>query len=252
MYVSPNGTQLCGLADVGDNANEPLIATAEHTHGTPAKLRVLLLRRHAAESMRVVQSFDLSSTIKKFTSFAHWPGWNLFCAVLGSNSLHELCRSQGASTFDTIPRVHLLPEEVITICGLQTYGECRLAVSFGDKTLRVFRVAGATLCELQRLPRPDATFWEPRELLALPGGSLILRSRLADAANSETVIDAIECCAAQQDGSLARSNRLHVPDIELFLIGLLPTTDVWPTLCIAAFECSFYFSASILYSRCKD
>ena len=241
MYTSPRGTILSGLANVGSNVNDSLIATVEQTRGPPARVRVLLLRRNATASLHVVQSVSLNTIESSWTSFAQWPGGNVFCVVLGSRSLHELCHSQAASLtlFDSIPRVHSLPASVLTICGLQSNCECRLAASFDDKTLRVFRVAGATLCELQRLQHPDASFLEPRELLALPGGSLILRSRFVDTTNSDIKFDAIECCAAQQDGSLARSKRLHAPDIEFVLIGLLPTTDVWPTLRIVTFNCTY-------------
>ena len=227
LYTSENGTRLSGLANVGDNVNNSLIATAEIIPGIPAKIRLLLLRRDAAATLHVAQSADLNETENGWASFAQWYGGNLFCAVLGSSSLHELCRSQGASQtpFDNTPRVHILPEEVIAICGLQSNGECRLAASFYDKTFRVFRVSGATLCELQIVPRPDSNFWKPRTLLALPGGSLILGSSFRDASNSQTLKYGIECCAAQPDGFLASSKRLHAPFIDFALIGLLQSID---------------------------
>ena len=228
-----------GLANVGDNVNDSLFATAEQTYSpdSPAKVRVLLLRRNALASLHVVQSVALNETENNRTTFAQWPGGNVFCAIWGSSSLHELCRSQGASQtpFDSTPRVHRLPAQVIAICELQSNGECRLAASFFDDTLRVFRVAGATLCELQRVPQPNANYWTPRTLLALPGGSLIVKTYFKDAPNTKTRYG-FDCCAAQQNGSLAPVKRLHATDMNFNLIGLLPATDDCNTLRIAAFD----------------
>ena len=238
LYTSASGTRLFGLENVGDNVNDSLIATAEQSPPfTPAKVRVLLLRRNAAASLQVVQRASLNEIENGWTSFAHWPEGNLFCAVFGSSSLHKLCRSQGASEtpFDNTPRVHRLPAKVTTICGLQSNGECRLAASFSDNTLRVFHVACATLCELQRVPQPDANFWVPRTLLALPGGSLILGSEFREACNIKTRYG-IECCAAQQNDSLVTAKRLHVTDNNFNLIGLIPATNDYSTLRIAAFD----------------
>ena len=161
----------------------------------------------------------------------------MFCAIRGSSSMLELCRSQGASQtpFDSTPRVHRLPAEVISICGLQSNGECRLAASFLGGTLRVFRVAGPTLCELQRVPQPNANYWAPYSLLALPGGSLIVGSSFRDAPNTKTR-NGFECSVAQQNWSLAPAKRLHAMDMNFDLISLLPATDDCSTLRIAAFD----------------
>ena len=219
--------------------NDSLFATVEQTYSpdTHAKFRVLLLRRNALASLHVVQSVALNETEIGWTSFAQWPGGNACCAIWDSCSLHEFCRSQGASQtpFDSTPRVHRLPAKVGAICRLQSNGECRLAASFRDNTLRVFRVAGATLCELQRVPQPNANYWTPSTLLALPGGSLIFSSVFEDAPNTKKRFD-FECCAAQQNGSLAPAKRLHATDMGFNLIGLLPATDDCNTLRIAAFD----------------
>ena len=159
------------------------------------------------------------------------------CAELDSSSLHELCRLHGTSQtpFDNTPRVHLLPANVIAICGIQSNGECRLAASFRDNTLRVFRLA-ATLCEWQRVQHPNSNYWQPITLLALPGGSLIVGSAFGDAPDSKTMKYGIECSAAQPDGSLAPAKRLHATDINFELVGLMPTADGSHTLRIVAYD----------------
>ena len=85
--------------------------------------------------------------------------------------------------------------------------------------------AGATLSELQIVPPPDSNYCKPRTLLALPGGSLILGSLFWDASNTKTLKYGIEYCVAQPDRSLASSKRLHAPDIDFALIGLLQSID---------------------------
>ena len=194
-----------------------------------------------AGSLHVMHNIGLNETHCNLTSFVQWPGGNVFCAIWGSSSLHE-----GASQapFDSIPRVHLLPARVIAICTLQSNGECCLAASFDDNTLHVFRVSGATLYGFQRVLQPDAKYWQPLTLLALPGGSLILCSWFEDASNAKRRY-AIECCATQQYGFLAPSKRLQAQDTDLYLIDLLPAIDDSRSLRIVAMTTMIAFSAPI-------
>ncbi|MCP6726102.1 hypothetical protein NL526_29000, partial [Klebsiella pneumoniae] len=77
-----------------------------------------------------------------------------------------------ATPFASTARTYRLPEKILAMCSLQSNGECRLAASFEDDTVRVFRVSGGTLNELQRVAQPPDSNWEPITLVALPGGSL--------------------------------------------------------------------------------
>lgn len=236
---------MLGLANAGDDTAKALVVTTEHTEGPPARVRLLFLRSNAnvaGGKLELVQSVDLHENRSDRVTFARWPSGNLFCAVLGSDTLHEFCRTQSQSQdtsaaqspYEDTPREHRLPANVRYMCGLQSNGECRFAVSFDDNTLRVFRIAGGTLLELQRIIPPQAN-WEPNSLVALPGGSLIVRSWFSDQVEKKGK-QGIECCAAKPDGTLAPPKMLHSQDLLLNFWALLPPTDVFPTYRLTSFN----------------
>ena len=204
VYAGPANSKLCGLAIANDDPVSPLVVTTEQLSG---KWRALFVRRNSAGKLQVVQSVVIDETqlIDRVT-FARWPEGNLFCAIYKSSSLHEFSREPCASriSFEVTARIHPLSNNVRFICGLQSNGVCRLAASFDDNSIRVFRVAaaGGALSELQRVTPPQLqTTWEPYELFALPGNSLIVCSTFTVPANSKKNWG-IECCAAKSDGTL--------------------------------------------------
>ena len=218
----------------------PIIATTEQLSG---KCRALFLRRNSDAKLQVVQSVVIEEILVDFSewvTFARWPEGNLFCAMRDSNSLHELSREPSASRtpFENSARNHPLHNKVRLICGLQSNGVCRLAASFSDNSIRVFRVAaaGGALTELQRItpPQPQTT-WEPYELIALPGGSFVVSSYFIDPADSKTKYS-IECCAAKSDGTFSSPKRLFAQNLRFDLWGLLLTTEDFPTYCLAAYN----------------
>ena len=236
MFAGPSGTKLLGLANASDDPVEPLIATTEHTEGPQARVCTLFLRNNAAGKLEVVQRVVLHENRSDRVTFARWPAGNLFCAVLGSDSLYELCRSRDSShsPYEDVPQEHRLPANARYMCGLHSIGECRIAASLEDNTLRVFRIAGGSLSELQRVPLPQVN-WEPNSLVALPGGSLIVRSWFSDLVDKKGK-QGIECCAARPDGTLAAPKLLLAQEVLLNFWGLLPPTDAFPTYRLAAFN----------------
>ena len=224
MFSGANGTELSGLTNVNDDLMDPLVATTEHTSGPPSKVQALFLRRIETGKLEAVQTILLHEDNRNATTFARWPAGNMLCAGWGSTTLHELCRSRKGSQlpFEDKPREHRLPANVRVICGLQSNGECRFAGTFDDDTLRVFRIVGGTLSELQRVPPPHSR-WSPWSLVALPGGSLIVRSGFVHPEMS--LMYCIECCAVQPDGSLAAPKRLLAQKLGISVWGLLMPTE---------------------------
>ena len=135
------------------------------------------------------------------------------------------------SPFEVTARKHSLSNKVRFICGLQSNGECRLSASFDDNSIRVFRVAaaGGALTELQRITpfQPQAT-WQPFELVALPGGSLVVCSCFTDPTDSKKK-SGIECCATKSDGTLSSPKRLFSQELMFVLWALLPPSEAFPT-----------------------
>ena len=238
VYAGPADSKLYGLAIANDDPVSPLIVTTEHLSG---KCRALFVRRNSDAKLQVVQSVVIDETLlSDWVTFARWPEGNLFCAIYDSISLHEFSRAPSASRtpFEDTSRKHSLSNKVRDICGLQSNGECRLAASFADNSIRVFRVvaAGGALDELQRVtpPQPQTT-WEPYQLVALPGGSLVVRSEFTEPADSKTKYG-IECCAAKSDGTLSSPKRLFSQERGFALCALLPPTEAFPTYRFAAFN----------------
>ena len=238
VYAGQTNSELCGLDIANDDPVSPLIVTTEQLSG---KWRALFVRRNSDAKLHVVQSVVIDETLlSDWVTFARWPEGNLFCAIYGSDCLHELSRAPSTSRtpFEDTSRKHPLSNKVRDICGLLSNGVCRLAASFYDYSIRVFRVvaAGGALDELQRItpPQPQNT-WEPYLLVALPGGSLVVRSYFTDPADSKTKYG-IECCAAKSDGTLSSPKRLFSQELAFDLWGLLPPTETFPTYRFTAFN----------------
>ena len=267
VYAGPANSKLYGLAIADDDPVSPLIVTAEQHSG---KCRALFVRRNSAAKLQIVQSVVIDETIdidNDFVTFARWPEGNLFCAKANSSILHEFSRALSASRspFEDNPRKHPLSNTIRCICGLQSNGVCRIAASFNDDSIRVFRVAaaGGALTELQRItpPQPQTT-WHPLQLFALPGGSLVVCNYLVDFTDPTDSKDpdptdskdpdptdskdpdptdsedqqkfGIECCAAKSDGTLSFPKRLIPQELQFALLGLLSPTKTFPSYRFAA------------------
>ena len=181
-----------------------------------------------------MQSVDIDETLgidSDWVTFSRWPEGNLFCAINNSSSLHEFSRAPSASRtpFEDTSRKHPLHNRVRYICGLQSNGVCRLAASFDDKSIRVFRVAaaGGALAELQRITQPQSN-WTPYTLVALPGGSLIVDSYSTYAAGLIRM-QGIESCGTKSDCTVSSPKRLFTQGFWFNLLGLLPPTEAFPT-----------------------
>ena len=227
VYAGPAKSKLCGFSIANDDPVSPLIVTTEQLSG---KCRALFVRRNSSEKLQVVQSIVIDETLlSDCVTFARWPEGNIFCAIYGFDCLHEFSRAPSASStpFEDTSRKHPLHNRVRYICGLQSNGECRLAASFDDNSIRVFRVAAAgdALAELQRVTPPQSN-WTPYTLVALPGGSLIVDSLFTDPAKQR---QGIECCAAKSDGTLSSPKRLFSQELGFALWALQPPTEAFPT-----------------------
>ena len=238
VYAGPAKSRLCGLAIANDDPVSPLIVTTEQLSG---KCRALFVRRNSDAKLQVVQSVDIDETLlSDRVTFARWPEGNLFCAIYNTSSLREFSRAPSASRtpFEDTSRKHPLSNKVRDICGLQSNGECCLAASFDDNSIRVFRVAaaGGALAELQRvkLPQPQ-TSWQLYWLVALPGGSLVVLSSFIDPEDSKPKYG-IECCAAKSDGTLSSPKRLFSQELAFDVLCLLPPTEAFPTYRLIAYN----------------
>ena len=224
------GSKLNGLANIGDDPLSPLFVTTEQMNALPRTVRLLFLRRSSTESLKVVQSTVLDEHRTNDAFFALWQAGSLFCAIKCSYALYQLCRSSGASQlqFKEKPLKHELPEMVLEICGLQMNGEPRLVASFCDSSLRVYKVSGTTLFELQ-LIKPTCRHRILGSLIGLPGGSVIAESRFDDEMPLKDFKYGIACYASQPDGTLAAPKRLHTEDRWFGLKFFLPPTDFYFT-----------------------
>lgn len=215
-----------------------MIATTEHINSEPIRVRALLMHRniHAAGRLDLVQSITLNSDVtRNTTTFAPFAGGNVICAIWGSRSLHDLCRSQGASgaVFENTARAHPLPKAVLAVCSLhsESNGEWRLAASLDDNTLRVFGVA----CHSERIAAASAASrqMDTKHSRGIPGGSVILQSL-----ESIKPYDSyyIEFYMAQQNGLLAAPKLIYSQDTGIYLIGLMPPALTFPNFRLVAFE----------------
>ena len=212
VYAGSANSKLCGLAIANDDRVSPLKVTTEQLSG---KCRALFLRRNSDAKLQVVQIVVIDATLgpkSDWVTFARSPEGNIFCAMRGSSFLHEFSCAPSASRspFEDTPRKYALPNKIRCICGRQSSGECRLALSFDDNSICVFRVAGGALKEMQRITPPQ-TNWGPYMLVALPGGSLIVDTLFTDPTDSKEK-RGIECCAAKSDGTLSPPKRLFAQE----------------------------------------
>ena len=219
------GTKLNGLASIGNDPRTPLFVTTEQTNALPKTVRLLFLGRNSNNSLEVLQSTVLDENKTNDAFFAPCQAGGLFCAINCSYALYQLCRSSGASQLqlEEKPLKHKLPEMVLEISSLRMNGEPRFVASFCDSNLRVYKVVGTTLVELQ-LIEPTCKHRILGRLIGLPGGSVIAESRFDD----ELLKDfqyGIACYASQPDGTLAAPKRLQTEDRWLGLKYFLPPTD---------------------------
>ena len=209
MFSAPSDVRLYGLFVASDSPNRPFIVTTEHTTTTPTSVRVNFLRRKSSGQLALVQSVTLQES-KNYSSssFASGPNGSVFCAFHYSTSIHELCRSpaNSGSPFADDSKLHSLAANVHYICGLQCVGEHRLVASFADRSVRVFRVAGGALSEVQRITEP-ADDWTPHTLVGLPDGGICICSRFQDPEDSHTKCG-IDLCALDSSGTLSTPRRL--------------------------------------------
>ena len=175
VYSRPSDVRLFGLFAASDPPNRPFILTAEQTlsapvsslvqflppnapdqqtTSTPVASRVNVLRRNAPEQqLSFVQSVTLEEPFaSSVSSFASGSNGNVFCAISGSQYVHEICRRMSGTSASAAPfvgsKAHRLPTVAHNICGYQFAGEQRLVACFIDKTVRVFerRMADCLKC----------------------------------------------------------------------------------------------------------
>ena len=140
---------------MSDWPNRPLIVTTELT-ASPVATRVNVLRQNASEQLALVQTVNLQESTDNWSSFATGPEGSVFCAIIGSSAVHEMCRKPGVANasggpFGAAAKAHYLYTAIRCICGFECDGEHRIAASFDDNCVRVFRVAGDGLCEMQQI-----------------------------------------------------------------------------------------------------
>ena len=192
---------------MSDTPNRPLIVTTEQT-ASPLAIRVNVLRRNASEQLALVQTVTLQESKSWWSSFATGPNGSVFCAIVTSSSVHEMCRMPGAAgaPFGVAAKAHRLPTSIRYICGFECDAEHRVAASFNDNSVRIFRATGDELCELQKIRAPHAN-WQPVTLVGLADGAFCIGSYCTDPADSKGKY-AIELCAADAGGAQSTPRRL--------------------------------------------
>ena len=202
---------------MSDTPNRPLIVTTEQTASPPA-IRVNVLRRNASEQLALVQTVTLQESTRGYSSFATGPNGSVFCAIVGSSAVHEMCRTPGAANapFGAAAKTHRLPTDIRYICGFECDGEHRVAASTRDSRVLIFRATGDGLCELQQIRAPHAN-WTPNSLVGLADGAFCISSNCTDPADSK-VKYAIELCATDASGALSTPRRLmqFTNDVDLW------------------------------------
>ena len=196
---------------MSDTPNCPLIVTTEQTASPLAirlNCRLNCLRRNASEQLALVQTVTLQESKSNWSSFATGPNGSVFCAIFGSSAVHEIYRTPGAAgaPFRAAAKAHRLPTAICYICGFECDGDHRVAASFDDNSVRIFRATGDGLCELQQIRPPHAN-WTPNSLVGLAHGAFCIRSYCTDPADSKGKSD-IELCAADASGALSTPRRL--------------------------------------------
>ena len=207
MFSCASTAKLIGLFAVSDTHNRPLIVTTEQT-ASPLAIRVNVLRRNASYQLALVQTVTLQESNINWSTLATGPNGSVFCAICGSSAVHEMCRTPGAANapFGAAAKTHRLPTDIRYICGFECDGQHRVAASFNDKSVRIFRATVDGLCELQQIRAPHAK-WTPYTLVGLADAALCIRSYSTDPADSNGKF-AIELCAADASGALSTPRRL--------------------------------------------
>ena len=187
--------------------NCPLIVTTEQT-ASPLAIRVNVLRRNASEQLALVQTVTLQESRTDWSTFSTGADGSVFCAIYGSSAVHEMCRTPGAANepFGAAAKAHRLPTDIYYICGFECDGEHRVAASFNDNSVRIFRATGYGLCELQQIRAPHAN-WTAGSLVGLADSAFCIRSYSTDPEDSKREY-AIELCAADASGALSTPRRL--------------------------------------------
>ena len=201
VFSCASTAKLRGLFTVSDTPNRPLIVTTKQT-ASPLAIRVNVLRRNASEQLALVQTVTLQESTINWSSFATGPDGSVFCAIVGSSAVDEMCRTPGAANapFGAAAKAHRLPTDIYYICGFECDGEHRVAASFKDNSVRIFRATGDGLCELQQIRAPHAN-WTPYSLVGLADGAFCISSYCTDSKG-------IELCAADASGVLSTPRRL--------------------------------------------
>ena len=192
---------------MSDKPNRPYIVTTEQT-ASPLAIRVHFLCRNASEQLALVQTVTLQESNSKCSTFATGPDGSVLCAIFGSFAVHEMCRTPGAANapFRAAAKAHRLPTSIHYICGFECDGQHRVAASFNDNSVRIFRATVDGLCELQQIRAPHDN-WTPRLLVGFADGAFCISSYYTDPADSK-VKYAIELCAADASGALSTPRRL--------------------------------------------
>ena len=207
---------------MSDKPSRPLIVTTEQL-SSPVSISVNFLRRNALDKLSLVQQKVNLQESKGWSSFATGPNNSVFCVIGGSFSLHKISRTlsneAADAPFESSAKVHhRFQIAVCYICGFECDGEQRLAASFDDKSVRVFRATVDGLSELQQIPSSSAN-WIPGSLVGLIDGAFCISSDFRDSANSK--VRGIELCAADARGNISAPRLLKqfTNEVDLWCIS---------------------------------
>ena len=166
-----------------------IMTTEQKIHPNP--VRVNVLRRNASEEqLSLVQTVTLQESRNGCSSFANGPDGTVFCAILSSSTVHEIYRtrmpgSPGAQ-FGAVAKTHVMHRVIRLICGFQCDWQYRLAVSFDNESVQVFRVTEDGFSEFQSIESPYAN-WSPRTFVGLGDGAFCISAQFPDPANSKKI-----------------------------------------------------------------
>ena len=93
--------------------------------------------------------------------------------------------SPGAQ-FGAVAKAHVMHRVIRLICGFQCDWQHRLAVSFDNESVHVFRVTEDVFSEFQSIESPYAN-WSPRTFVGLGDGAFCISAQFPDPANSKKI-----------------------------------------------------------------
>lgn len=148
-------------------------------------------------------------------------GGSVWCAVWGSDRLHELVRAEVGDQviFKEASKKHVMPEKMYWITGFETAGNRRLAVSCFDNSVRLFDWGRLGPLEVTRLQR-TTDFWLPSVMASLPDWDALIVTNGKKSALGEWQT-ALELFSANGSGSFSTPTRLLSTECSLYIWSIL-------------------------------